>query len=851
MPRFPHLPLSKKIEGLHRPKQGGGERELNPVTQSNLDNRGTHGQGLLGKVDSLSGFWESNLNTRVQNNLPQLPNPSVVPVFLQIDASKFDIESLKGFGIEIIAEEENGFIIGAAGDSFESLKEKIQKFIRQQGKYKDKASQLWQINDGVQWRVEQILSDELKDKWDRINDTDTLIVDVGIACYLKISKQPVKTEDETLQKFRQKLQRWEQKKGRLEMQRDEVAMQRQTEFETFVRAHNGELLDGYIDFEDSFSCRIRISGAGLKDIVFNYQYLFEVIEYDPLIIPEGTEGEFETIAPNLIPPQVSDPKVCIIDSGIQQEHRLLIAAIDSVASKSFVPGDTSTADVGGNGGHGTRVAGAVLYPAKIPRSGNYTLPCFIQNARVLVSQNNLSLLPESLYPPKLMEDVVASFNGTRIFNMSINSMSASKLIHMSQWAAAIDKLMFEKNILFILSAGNLDSQSNNVLKPGIKEHLNAGRNYPSFLLEGSSRIANPAQSSFALTVGSICLEKFDDGLKDSFGGKEDPSSFSRTGLGLWGMIKPDVVEYGGDFAKEKNTAPNISKEPLISPELVKSTSGGGYGIGNDAVGTSFAAPKVAHIAASLQKLYPDESVNLYRALIAQSARLPESIFRNPTMNNIRHYGYGIPNLPRATENSEKRITLIASDKLSAKQAFAYSLKVPAQMRRPGEDYDILIEVTLSFFAQPRRTRRRTQSYLSTWLNWESSKLNESFAQFKNRILKNPDESAETTEDQNTIKWVIRENKDWSRIDGIRRQDSTLQKSWCIIKSYQLPEVLNLAVIGHNGWECDLEEKVPYSLVVSFEALTNRNIEVYEMMRVENGIELPVEIEQEINTKPDR
>lgn len=59
--------------------------------------------------------------------------------------------------------------------------------------------------------------------------------------------------------------------------------------------------------------------------------------------------------------------------------------------------------------------------------------------------------------------------------------------------------------------------------------------------------------------------------------------FPGTGLGLWGMIKPDVVEYAGDIAKEKNSNPNLSNDPTISPELVKSTYNGGNGVGNDSV----------------------------------------------------------------------------------------------------------------------------------------------------------------------------------------------------------------------------------------------------------------------------
>jgi hypothetical protein len=414
---------------------------------------------------------------------------------------------------------------------------------------------------------------------------------------------------------------------------------------------------------------------------------------------------------------------------------------------------------------------------------------------------------------------------------------------MSQWAASIDKLMYERNVLFVLSAGNIPTEGADH-RPGIVDHVIAGRNYPAFLLEPSSRIGNPAQSSFALTVGSVCIDKFEDDSRESFGEKDSPSSFSRTGLGLWGMIKPDVVEYAGDYVREKGNHPNITTQDATSPKLIRSTRDGGSEVGSDVVGTSFAAPRVTRIAAALQSLYPDEPANMYRALIAQSARLPEAAFLEPSLKHIQHYGYGIPDLQRATENSEQRVTLITTDKVQARNATVYTIKIPSEMRAQGEDHDILVEVTLAFMARTRRTRRGSQSYLSTWLDWHSSKLNESLDQFKQRVLKNIDVVEDTeTQGQDTIPWVIRENKDWSRIKGLRRQDSTLQKSWCVLKAYQLPETFSIAVVGHSGWGPDHSEEAEYSLTVSFEAL-NAGVEVYEMIRVENEIELPVEIEVE-------
>lgn len=217
--------------------------------------------------------------------------------------------------------------------------------------------------------------------------------------------------------------------------------------------------------------------------------------------------------------------------------------------------------------------------------------------------------------------------------------------------------------------------------------------------------------------------------------------------------------------------------------------------------------------------------------------MPEHAFPNTTLDHIRTYGYGIPSLGRAIDNSVNRVTLVNSGSVSAKRANVYSVRIPNQLRTPGEEHDILIEITLAFMARPRRTRRKTQSYLSTWLDWHSSRLNESHDQFCARVIKDLQGPVETS-DQDAIPWVIRENSQRSTITGLKRQDSSLQKSWCVLKSFSLPEEFSLAVVGHQGWSKDLDESIPYSIVVSFEAL-NSAINVYEMIRVEN--EVPIEV----------
>ena len=839
MSEFPHLPLPKKISAPYRHRGAPIERTVAETTLLNLENRSGHGRNLKRATNSLQTQWNQKLAERQEEGLPDLPSGDV-PIFMRVDTDLFDADSLYSLGIEVIAEDEKGYIIGAAGDNFKSLKDKIDKFIATEGKYKNKAAQLWEIVVGDQWRVEHILSTELSAKWDQIDDDADFTVDVSIACSIKIPTAPAPGTDESAREYKERYQAWVERKEKLERKRDDLEVERQVDFGNFIDGLEGVIISDFVGYSDSFCCRVELTGKALKDLVLTYQYVFDVTEYDSFRYTSSSTDEDQAITSSINAPELDSPKVCVIDSGIQEGHRLLNAAIHAASSKSYIPGDPSVADAVSNGGHGTKVAGAILYGNNIPKSGVHSLDMWICNARVLNARNEL---PRQLFPPQLMEEIVHDFVECRVFNLSINASRSCKLIHMSQWAATIDKLSGAKDVLFIVSSGNISISTGNVRNPGIREHFASRRSYPEYLLTSSARIADPSQSCFALTVGSVCHDNFEDLDRKSFGVKDEPSSFTRTGPGIWRMIKPDVVELGGDFLREKGANPNISQWPSISSEVVRTTTGGSNAIGFD-VGTSYAAPKVTHIAGKILNQIPDASANLLRALIVQSARLPEEKFRNPQFKDLQFYGYGIPDVSRATENSERRITMIEEGKISAKEAQIFTVKIPDEIRRAGNEYDILVEVTLAFSATPRRTRRRTNSYLSTWVDWQSSKYEESYTQFKNRVTKyvagsNVEDIAEESDSDEHIKWNIRENINWGTVRNLRRQDSSLQKDWTILKAYSLPEEFSIAVVGHKGWEKDTNKKVPFSIAVTFEVL-NAEVDIYNLVRIENEIEIEVQ-----------
>ena len=333
-----------------------------------------------------------------------------------------------------------------------------------------------------------------------------------------------------------------------------------------------------------------------------------------------------------------------------------------------------------------------------------------------------------------------------------------------------------------------------------------------------------------------------------------PSSFSRTGLGIWDVIKPEVVEFGGDYLRNSGDPPLIATPTEgrdCYPELVRCTL---YGPGpicdRDVIGTSYAAPKVTHIAARLQSLLPDEPCLLYRALIVQSARWPEwtqtAVFVDPN-KVLRWIGYGVPSVERATSNTDYRTTLISHGEtdIRAGECHVYQVPIPQTIRMPGRDYEILIEVTLSYAAQPRRTRRNLRRYLSTWVDWKSSKLGEELELFRGCALRDQDETVGPGAAGSTLPWTLDTRTDRGEIEGVRRTAGTVQKDWAIVKSNALPESFCIAVVGHKGWSQDPDSAARYAITVSFE-IRGREIKIYDDLRVAVQ-ELQAEIEAETET----
>jgi len=847
--QFEHLPLVRREDGPARyARPRFVESQLTKDNRATQASRRVHSGTLRSQVSTITHNWETQRSDRTAAGLPKIDKG--IPLLLQIDPV-LDIDDLRHyFRFEIISEQDDGFVIVASEDeSLAYFQQKLDDFIGSTEKSVTGSAGIAKIHELRQdltqeERLKRILSAQLFAELPSFDTDAPYIVDVSISCQGNwvLPKKPKKGRltDKT---YATKEAEWSQKRREAYEQWDDLKEERLETVQQFVRFYQGEITGDAAPNSDVppdyFELRIRISGRGLKDMVLNHPYIFEVAEPDDIELPQAHARQLRDIQTRLTlnPPTQDAPAVCVIDSGIQEGHVLLEPAMDKPTSRCFLPNtaQTDVADYVPGGGHGTRVAGAVLYADDIRDQGTVDCPTWIQNARVL---NDQCKLPVEVIPPALIRDVVQHFhNGprrTRIFNHSINADAPCRRTHMSAWAAEIDRLCNEHDILVIQSIGNL-RPSNPAPKAGVADLLSSGKTYPDYLGEECCRLANPAQSLQALTVGSVAYNVYEDENWRSFASRAgEPSAFSRCGLGIWDSIKPEVVEFGGDFLRTPGAAPSVSAPGHARecyPPLVRSTLHGGPAFDRDDVGTSYAAPKVARIASHLQAVLPNESCLLYRALIVQSARWPDWARDLPPEQQtalIARIGYGVPDIERATMNTPHRTTLITEGEQEIKpgSCHVYQVPIPNDIRSAGPDYTILVEVTLSYSAEPRRTRCTHRGYLSTWLDWWCNRKDESLESFVSRVVKDEDDAIK---EGTSFKWAISDRSNKGQIAEVRRSIGTVQKDWAFIKSNALPEDFCIAVRGHKGWSKDPDNSASYTLAVTFE-IVGKEIEIYDPLR---------------------
>jgi hypothetical protein len=235
--QFPHLSLRLVKEGIAFFPPGGGR-----VSATTLANRGDawgHSSKLKLSVDLITTSWKEEKKKREVEGKPELPN--AVSFILQVDPDLFDADTLKSFGIEVVADLEQGYIVGASANTeLSDLREKIEQFIHSQ-RGGGKVPEIWAILEGTR-RPEYILSDGLRAGWNQILEQQEYIVDIGISC-INIQEQyprcPNRKESESEEKFQERVNRWLDKHNLSSEEWDDLYSERTDQLQGFINQYNG------------------------------------------------------------------------------------------------------------------------------------------------------------------------------------------------------------------------------------------------------------------------------------------------------------------------------------------------------------------------------------------------------------------------------------------------------------------------------------------------------------------------------------------------------------------------------------------------------------------------------------
>ena len=465
--------------------------------------------------------------------------------------------------------------------------------------------------------------------------------------------------------------------------------------------------------------------------------------------------------PEIVSPPEDNCGILVIDSGVQRGHPLIAPVLGEAEvfpdeKRQFIKG--SADDVNG---HGTNVAGIAIYGdvENCIKQRLFDPKVWLFSARVTNDDNKYDedILVETQLD-QAIRAFVEQYPNCKVINISLGNADQIYRDGLKQFrlAAKIDEIAYEyqhKNIVFVISAGNAfyeEAKSDEQLRT----------DYPNYLLNDSARIIDPATSAIALTVGSLSfgrgsITEPSDVRRQAIAKLPGyPSPFTRTGFGVDEMIKPDVVDFGGDLVLDLSYRENLSlpKTNVLSDNVagvsVLTLSKDYYSsLFHICSGTSFAAPRVANLAAQLFTKYPDASSNLIRALIVSSAVLPKEIppeFQGKGKNSsseqlkkqLAIYGYGQPELQRAMYSAENYVVL-SEDNISIKVGNFHIYEIP---QLPPDFFEVkgtrILSITLAFDPPTRPTRG--DSYLGVTMEFDL------FKGIDREIVKNAYEAASKT-----------------------------------------------------------------------------------------------------------
>lgn len=521
--------------------------------------------------------------------------------------------------------------------------------------------------------------------------------------------------------------------------------------------------------------------------------------------------------------------ILVIDSGITANHPMLEHCVGG--EENFQSGEAAIQDTVG---HGTAVAGCAVYgdvetclEEKVFHPSNWLF-----SAKVMYAKEDWNGQKRAVYDPeKLIEhqlkDAVEEFLSNpsyhiRVVNISLGNPEEVWHRHYFRQrplAALIDELAFTfPHVVFVVSTGN---QSPLDFYDSVSELI---ENYPQYLISNEEfKLINPASAALALTVGSIAGQIRSE--EERYGGPEQikipiaqpdqPSPFTRTGFGINGMVKPELVEYGGNLILSKQHG------------RITEDAGGKLALLNNKVtddilqfdfGTSFSAPKITHLAGKIANHFPGKSANFIKNMLLVGADDPfpptKKFYQTKDKSNAEKChltvcGYGLSHYERSLYSFENRAVLWDEGQLALNQIKVYSLQLPELFF--SEAGKKTISVVLTFTPETRATRG--DSYLGNRMEFHlfhsqnPQVLIEKYGQLGSDVL------------QQGIPDDLKKFEIGLFPGANTRKAGCHQKAWKIYqrepRSRPVPPV-SLVLLNINKWIPDTSLKQDYCISVTFE-----------------------------------
>ncbi|MDA8226571.1 MAG: S8 family peptidase [Desulfitobacterium hafniense] len=513
------------------------------------------------------------------------------------------------------------------------------------------------------------------------------------------------------------------------------------------------------------------------------------------------------------------PGICVIDSGVLQGNPFLAKAIGDTSTFPGSLGDPTDVN-----GHGTLVAGIAIYGNVLDciLNDSFQPDAVLYSARVTNEYNCFD--NDKLITSQMREAITYFYEqyACRIFNISLGDKDRP-FVNGKQpiWAATLDELARELDIVVVISAGNYDFNGDDVEK--------ALTEYPSYLSTPEAKIIDPASAALAVTVGSVCpdggpianLYRIETMAHNRPIGESGlPSPFTRCGPGVNGIIKPELCEVGGSLVYNGLTHRTTIDQGLsvlstskYFPERIFDTD----------IGTSFAAPKIANQAARILREWPSSSsANLIRSLLIHCADIPFHIAKKyyTIEEALNVYGYGIPDARRVVNSYENLVNLYAEAALDLDKMHIYEVPIPKLFNQTKGDRRII--VTLAFNPPVRYTRL---DYLG---------IEMSFRLIRGKSLSEVAESFRARrKDEGKVDTLSSSKFECKMFPGAQLRDrGTVQKGIHTIGKNTIlgyGENYYLVVRCENNWATEEMAPQDYSVVVSVEH-SSQEVKLYEAIR---------------------